>query len=153
CGGFIFQGAFLFLLLLACSLTANPSFAEAARWIAVIILFNLNPLFRTDGYWLYKDVYSEFKTNRWARAAHYLYLAAFLAFSAWFLWRVGGRFGDIWRGLNMLFHSPGYFFAGGYRIILAAYFVLVGLSGGLRRFREGHQEWQELQATVTAKTT
>lgn len=145
CGGFVFQGAFLFLLLLICSLTANPSLAEAARWIAVIILFNLNPLFRTDGYWLYKDVYSEFKTNRWARALHYLYLTAFLVFSAWFLWRIGGWKGEIWRGLNTLVHSPGYFFSGGYRVVLGAYFVFIGLTGGLRRFQEGRQEWKELR--------
>lgn len=152
CGGFIFQGVFLFVLLLACSVTASPTLAEAARWIAVIVFFNLNPLFRTDGYWLYKDVYSEFKVRRWARALHYLYLSAFVAFSAWFLWRVGGRLGDIWRGLNTLLHSPGYFFSGGYRVILAAYFVLVGLSGGLRRFKEGHQEWKELQTAASGET-
>lgn len=149
CGGFIFQGVFLLFLLLAYSITSNPGFAEAVRWILVIIFFNLNPLFRTDGYWLYKDIYSEFKARRWARALHYLYLAAFIAFSAWFLWRIGGRLGDIWRGLNTLLHSPGYFFSGGYHVVLAAYLVLVGLSGGLRRFKEGHQEWKELRTAPT----
>ncbi len=149
CGGFIFQGVFLFLLLLACSFTRSVSFAEAARWIMVMFFFNLNPLFRTDGYWLYKDIYSEFKTKRWAQAAHYLYLAAFLAFSVYFLWRVGGGLGSIWHGLNILIHSPGYFFSGGYRIVLGTYFIFVGLSGGVRRFQEGHQEWKELRRIRT----
>lgn len=145
CGGFILQGVFLFLILLTCLFTGNAAFAEAARWITVIIFFNLNPLFRTDGYWLYKDVYSEFRTKRWARTAHYLYLAAFMVFSVYFLWLLGGRLGNIRHGLNILIHSPGYFFSGGYRIILGAYLILIGFYGGLRRFQEGRLEWLELR--------
>ena len=145
CGGFIFQGVFLLALLLAHSITGNTALAEAVRWMLVIIFFNLNPLFRTDGYWLYQDVYSEFKTRRWARTLHYLYLAAFLVFSVYFLWRIGARLGSVLHSLNMLVHSPGYFFSGGYRVILGAYFVFIGLTGGLRRFQEGRQEWKELR--------
>ncbi|MEI7527416.1 MAG: hypothetical protein WCK76_00620 [Elusimicrobiota bacterium] len=145
CGGFVFQGVFLFLLLLTCSFTGNVSFAEAARWIMVMVFFNLNPLFRTDGYWIYKDLYSEFKNNSWARAAHHLYLVAFIMFSVYFLWLVIGSFESTWRGLNILMHSPRYFFSGGYRIVLGAYFILIGLAGGLRRFQEGRLEWLELK--------
>ncbi len=144
CGGFVFQGVFLFMLLLLCTFTGSSTVAESARWIVVIVLFNLNPFFRTDGYWLYKDVYSEFNTRQWARTTHYLYLAAFAAFSGYFLWRICGRVGYIWHGLNMLMHSPRYFFSGGYRIVLCAYFILVGFAGGLGRFKEGHQEWKDL---------
>ncbi|OGR41274.1 MAG: hypothetical protein A2X35_07740 [Elusimicrobia bacterium GWA2_61_42] len=145
CGGFVFQGAFLFLLLLVCSFTGDIAFAEAARWIMVIVFFNLNPLFRTDGYWLYKDVYTEFKAKRWARGLHYFYLAAFVAFSFYFLWRIGGSLGNVWHGLNTLIHSPEYLFSGGYRILFGAYFIFIGLAGGLRRFQEGRVEWMELR--------
>jgi len=151
CGGFIFQGVLLCLLLVLCSFTGSGTFAEAARWMVVIIFFNLNPLFRTDGYWLYKDVYSEFKTKRWARTLHYLYLTAFIAFSVYFLRLVGSRIEDVWRGLNMLLHSPGYFFSGGYRIVLSVYFIFVGFAGGLMRFKEGHQEWKELREIPVEK--
>ena len=147
CGGFVLHGVFLLLLLLWSSVTGNATFAEAARWIVVIILFNLNPLFRTDGYWLYKDVYCEFKARRWARALQYVYLAAFAVFSVYFLWRVGCRVGNVWDGLNRLIHSPEYLLSGGYRMVLGAYFVFVGFAGGLRRFQEGHQEWKELRQT------
>lgn len=149
CGGFIFQGAFLFLLLLACSFTGNVTLEEVARWIMIIVLFNLNPLFRTDGYWLYKDMYTEFKTKPWARGMHYLYLTAFAAFSIYILWLVGRRLEDIWHGINMLIHSPNYFFSGGYRLVFAAYFIHIGLYGGLRRFQEGRQEWLELRVNKT----
>ena len=41
CGGFIFQGVFLFLLLMFCTFAESFTSAEAARWIVVIILFLL----------------------------------------------------------------------------------------------------------------
>lgn len=149
CGGFIFQGVFLFSLLLFCVFTGSFTSAEAARWIVVIILFNLNPLFKTDGYWLYQDVYSEFKTQRWARAAHYLYLTAFMLFSVYFLWIISGWFGNVLHGLITLAQSPGYLFSGGYRIVLGVYFILIGLTGGLRRFQEGRLEWIELRGIAS----
>lgn len=145
CGGFILQSVFILVLLLFVSAGGSASAAEAVRWIMAIMLFNLNPLFRTDGYWLYKDTYAELKHNRWMHAAHHLYLAAFVAFSVYFLWLLAGRAGHIWSGLNTLARSPGYFFSGGYQIVLGAYFILVGFAGGVKRFKEGHQEWKELK--------
>ncbi len=144
CGGFILQSIFLLGLLLLSALTGSASVVEAVRWIMAIMLFNLNPFFRTDGYWLYKDTYSELKHNRWMRVVHYAYLLAFVLFSVYFLWFVFVRIGRIWGDLHLLAQSPSYFFSGGYRVILGAYFVFVGLSGGLRRFQEGRQEWLEL---------
>lgn len=145
CGGFISQFIFVLLLLLFSALFGSPAAAEAARWTTAIILFNMNPFLRTDGYWLYKDIYSELKAQRWARLAHYLYLTLFFAFSAYFLWLVAGMLGGLKRELELLVRSPGYLFTGGYRIILGVYFALLGLGGGLKRFNEGKQEWQELR--------
>ncbi|MDQ7772576.1 MAG: hypothetical protein RDU13_03525 [Elusimicrobiales bacterium] len=145
CGGFILQSVFLLGLLLVLFLTGSPSAAEAVRWIMLIIFFNLNPLFRTDGYWLYKDTYSELRHSRLMRAVHHVYLLAFAVFTLYFLWFVYMRLGYIWNGLGELWRSPGYFFDGGYKIILWAYFVFVGLAGGLNRFKEGRQEWLELR--------
>lgn len=143
-GGFLLQSVFILGLLLFSAATGSASAAEAVRWIMAMVLFNLNPFFRTDGYWLYKDTYSELKQNRWMRAVHYLYLLAFVLFSIYFLWFVVGRLGNIWSELVKLANSPAYFFSGGYRVVLGAYFVFVGLSGGLHRFQEGRQEWKDL---------
>lgn len=145
CGGFILQYIFVLFLLVFGALSSSPSAAEAARWITAIVLFNMNPFLRTDGYWLYKDVYSELKSFRWARAAHYLYLALFFAFSVYFLWLVASRLGWLWQELGLLARSPGQLFSGGYRAILGVYFALIGLAGGLNRFKEGGREWQELR--------
>ncbi len=145
CGGFIFQGTFLLALLLICFFSGNASFAEASRWISAIILFNLNPFFRTDGYWLYKDIYSEFHKQRLARVLHYGYLASFLVFSIWFFWLLTGRIGALWYSAVGMIHSPGNFFSEGYRAIIGGYLVFLGLLGGLNRFKEGHAEWIELR--------
>lgn len=143
-GGFLLQSVFILGLLLFSAVTGSASAAEAVRWIMAMVLFNLNPFLRTDGYWLYKDTYSELKRNRWMRAVHYFYLLAFLLFSIYFLRFLFVRLGNIWGDLARLAQEPSYFFSGGYRVVLGAYFVFVGLSGGLLRFREGHDEWKEL---------
>jgi hypothetical protein len=151
CGGFILQSVFILGLLLFSSLTGNASAAETVHWIIAIMLFNLNPFFRTDGYWLYKDTYSELKHNPWMRAVHYAYLLAFMLFSVYFLWFVFVRIERIWGDLVLLAHSPSYFFSGGYRVILGAYFVFIGLSGGLRRFHEGRKEFKDLTGVSSVK--
>lgn len=143
-GGFLLQSVFILGLLLFSAVTGSASAAEAVRWIMAMVLFNLNPFLRTDGYWLYKDTYSELKRNRWMRAVHYLYLLAFLLFSIYFLRFLFVRLGNIWGDLTRLAQDPSYFFSGGYSVVLGAYFVFVGLSGGLLRFREGRDEWKEL---------
>lgn len=143
-GGFLLQSVFILGLLIFSAAAGSASAAEAVRWIMAMVLFNLNPFFRTDGYWLYKDTYSELKQNRWMRAVHYLYLLAFVLFSVYFLRFVLVRLGNIWGDLTTLARSPSYFFSGGYRVVLGAYFIFVGLSGGLRRFHEGRQEFKDL---------
>lgn len=143
-GGFILQSLYVFLLLAAAVGLGSPSAAEAVRWSMLIMLFNLNPLLRTDAYWLYKDTYSSLMHKRWMRALHYVYLAAFVAFSVYFLWFVWVRMGTILSELAMLWHTPSYFLHGGYKVVLGAYFVFVGLSGGVRRFQEGKKEFKDL---------
>lgn len=153
CGGFLLQSVYVLGLLLFSAFTGSASAAEAVRWIIGLMLFNMNPFFRTDGYWLYKDTYSEFKHRRWARAVHYVYLTAFFLFSAYFLWFVAARFGRIWGDVRQMAFSPSYFFSGGYKVILGAYFIFTGLSGGLRRFKEGRQEWRELAEASKIKAS
>jgi len=145
CGGLILQSVFLLALLLFLSFTGSPSAAEAARWITAIMFFNLNPLLRTDGYWLYKDVYSEFRHKSWMRYVHHVYLLVFVVFTAWFLWFVLARLGHVRSEFGELMRSPGYFLDGGYKVILGVYLVFVGLAGGLNRFKEGRSEWKELR--------
>lgn len=143
CGGFIFQGIFLFLLLISASLSGMFLFAEASRWMMVLIFFNLNPFFRTDGYWIYKDFNSRFQTSRWAQAVHSLYLVGYLVFSVYFIWRVGASFFNILSKFPNLVSSPRIFFSQGYMALVWAYFLIMAFIGSLRRFQEIRQEWDE----------
>jgi hypothetical protein len=147
CGGFIFQGIFLLLLLLAASLTGNFLFAEAVRWIMVLVFFNLNPFFRTDGYWLYKDLQTSFEKNRLAKIVHIVYFAAFTAFSVYFLWRLGIGLSGISDRLASISNSPGDLFSRGYSTALWGYFLIMGFIASLRRFQEIHREWEEVRNT------
>jgi len=143
CGGFIFQGIFLLLLLIAASLTGNFIFAEAARCIMVLVLFNLNPFFKTDAYWLYKDLQTAFAKNPSVKIVHLVYLAAFTAFSVYFLWRLGIGLSGIPDRLARIAGSPGNLFSRGYSTALWGYFLIMGFIASLRRFQEIHQEWKE----------
>jgi hypothetical protein len=145
CGGFISQGIFLLLLLLAASLTGAFVFAEAARWIMVLVFFNLNPFFKTDGYWLYKDLQNSFAKNRPARILHAVYFAAFTAFSVYFLWRLGLGLTGIPNRLARAAGSPDNLFSRGYSTVLWGYFLIMGFMASLRRFQEIRLEWKEVR--------
>lgn len=145
CGGFLFQGIFVFALLTAASFTGDYLFVEAARWIMALVFFNLNPFFRTDGYWLYKDFYDMFRGNGLARTVHMLYCAAFIVFSAYFLWLLGKRIADIPGDLFGLAGSHGNLFSRGCSAVMLVYFLLMGFVGSLQRFREIRQELNEVK--------
>ena len=137
CGGFVFTECSCFFF--AVVFGRERRFAEAARWIAVIILLILIRFSDRRLLALQRRA-SEFKTVALARAAVFLSGGVHRVF-AYFS---GGRcrVGNVWAGLNMLIHLPEY--CRRLPIVLGAYFVFVGLAGGLRRFQEGHQEWREL---------
>jgi len=144
-GGFIFQGIYLLVLIILAATTGKYLFVEAIKWTCVLLFFNLNPFFRTDGYWVYKDIYVEYSARKLAKVIHCCYLLLFMVVSGYFLWRVAQHAGYIWYGLKMLVTFPDYFFLGGYKMILGAYLLFIGVSGGLQRFREGYAEWTELR--------
>jgi len=145
CGGFIFQGIFLLLLLIAASLTGAFVFAEAVRWIMVLVFFNLNPFFKTDGYWLYKDLQGSFSKNRLTRIVRTVYFAAFTAFSVYFLWRLGLGLTGIPERFAKASGSADNLFSRGYSTVLWGYFLIMGFIASLRRFQEIRLEWKEVR--------
>lgn len=144
CGGFLFQGIFLLLLLITASLTGFFIFAEAVRWIMVLVFFNLNPFFKTDGYWLYKDLQTAFAKHPTAKMIQRLYFAAFTIFSVYFLWRLTGALSGIPGRLAKLTSSPENLFSRGYSTALWVYFLIMGFIASLRRFQEIRQEWKDM---------
>lgn len=147
CGGFIAQSAYLFLLVLLVLSTGSASCAEAVKWIILIMAFNINPLLRTDAYWIYADLREKYGGNRWMDHLHRLYLIAFVLFSLYILWHVFSRAGRIADMLYLAFQKPATLLHEGHRIIIGLYFVIMALMGGLRRIKEGHTEWGKLKQT------
>ena len=145
CGGFIAQAAYLFLLVLPALFAGNATCAETAKWILLIMAFNINPLLRTDAYWTYNDLREKYGGNRWMDHLHRVYLAAFTGFSLYILWHVFSRAGRIAGMLYIAYNDPATLFHEGHRIIIGLYFVVMALMGGLRRIKEGHTEWGKLK--------
>lgn len=145
-GGFIFQGIFLLFLLTAASLTGYFLFAEAVRWIMALVFFNLNPFFKTDGHWLYKDLRSGFAKNQLAKIIQVVYFAAFTAFSVYFLWRLGVGLSGIPDRLGRIASSSDNLLSHGYSTVLWGYFLIIGFLASMRRFHEIRQEWAEARS-------
>ena len=144
CGGFISQSAYLLLLVLVALLSRSNTCAEAVRWIVLIMAFNLNPLLRTDAYWIYSDLREKYGERFWMAHLHRLYLLAFVAFSLYILWQVGIRAGHIVKMVQTAVTAPATLLHEGHRIIIGLYFVLMALMGGVRRLKEGRDEWGKL---------
>ena len=145
CGGFIAQSAYLFILVAIYLVTRNISCLESIRWISLIMAFNLNPLLRTDGYWLYKDIRKSLGNIRIVNYAHYLYLTAFFIFSGYLFFHIYSGLGSTFNFLVAVFEQPKRLLYDGHRIVLGSYFIIMAFVGGLRRLKEGHQEWIELR--------
>jgi len=144
-GGFFTQSAYLILLLGLWYLTKNLLFLETVRWMSLIMLFNLNPFLRTDGYWLYKDARKGFGDNKYARRLHYLYLAAFALFSLYLFRYLYLRVGSIYALLVSVWAEPSVLLSEGYKIVLGFYMLIMFFMGGARRLEETRQEWLELK--------
>lgn len=143
CGGFIFQGIFIFLLLMFASLTGSYLFVEASRWMMVLIFFNLNPFLRTDGYWIYKDFNSGFKDSGWTKGVQIFYLIGYVIFSIYFLSRVASNLANISIKLTDLISAPQKIFSHGYVVVGWVYLLLMGFAGSFKRFQEIRHEWDE----------
>jgi hypothetical protein len=149
CGGFIFQSAYLFALLAIWLFTRNISYLESIRWIALIMAFNINPLLRTDGYWLYQDLRKSLGDSKVMNYVHYLYLAAFVIFSVYIFSHIYSSAGTTANFVIGVVKQPARLLHDGYKIVLGCYFMIMAFVGGMRRFKESHQEWVELRK-VTA---
>jgi hypothetical protein len=145
CGGFIAQSAYLFLLVLLVAFTGSAACVEVVKWILLIMAFNINPLLRTDAYWIYSDLREKYNRRRWMDLLHRVYLIAFTLFSLYILWQVFSRAGRIADMLYAAYNDPETLLHEGHRIIIGLYFVIMAFMGGLRRLKEGHEEWGKLK--------
>ena len=66
-GGLYFQTLTCLPLALGYALTSHPAFIQAGWGVATAVAFNLNPLLRLDGYWVWEDLSGERNLDRNAR--------------------------------------------------------------------------------------
>jgi hypothetical protein len=147
CGGFFLQSGYLLLLVILWLATKNILFLESVRWMSVIMVFNMNPFLRTDGYWLYKDIRKGFPNNKFADAFHYLFMIAFSAFSLYLFSYVCSRMASIYAIMLQAYHDPRYLLHEGYKVVLGLYLIIMFFVGGICRFHETRKEWLELRNT------
>lgn len=146
CGGFIAQSIYLLALALTAVIAGSSACAEAVKWILLIMVFNINPLLRTDAYWIYTDLREKYGARPWMDYLHRAYLLAFVMFSVYILWQVVIRTGQIAGMLYEAFYTPATLLHEGHRIIIGLYFVIMAFMGGVHRLREGHEEWNKFTA-------
>jgi putative peptide zinc metalloprotease protein len=83
-GGFIFQIGYCLLLISLYFVTKTKLFLIAYAYSCFLMIFNLNPFLRTDGYWVYQDLYESYKEKKSAKIINLIYLSISLCFTIWF---------------------------------------------------------------------
>lgn len=133
-GGFAAQTAYMLALGAAALLTGRPAFASALLALSVLLIFNLNPLLRTDGYWCLRDAYDTVREKGWAKALYAVYWAAFTAYTAYLVWRGGAMLTEVAR--RAAAEGAWTAVATG-KLLLCAYLGVMLAQGVVDRFREG----------------
>ena len=145
CGGFVLQSGYLLALGILWWVFRDISLLESVRWMGLIMIFNLNPLLRTDAYWLYRDLRGGLPQNRVADALHWVYVAAFSSFTLYLFYRVFKGIVPIMSIMVAAFDQPSLFLTEGYKIFLGAYLVVFVCSAGIARLKESRKEMLELR--------
>lgn len=125
-GGLAFQSAFVFLLLLVYAVTGGQVILAAVFYILYLLLFNLNPLISTDGYWCWKDVMDAYREHPRAKYFQRGYDALSVVFSVYLLY-VAYVLLETVLGYFRLFGLAGA--APGWQVIANAYVFLILLKG------------------------
>lgn len=85
-GGLAFQSVFAFLLLLVYAVSRETIVLAAVSYILYLLLFNLNPLISTDGYWCWKDVSDAYKDNHHLKYLQRVYDTLSVLFSGYLIY-------------------------------------------------------------------
>lgn len=100
--GFLFQSIYCLFLVFIYLVSGEKIFLNAYFWSCALMLFNLNPFLRTDGFWLYKDFIADRKGSLgWAIFNQVYLLFAFL-FTLYFSWYLLSGIWNIVSGMEVL---------------------------------------------------
>lgn len=130
--GLALQSLFMGGIYFAYLATGWPVYYVVTQYLAFLLLFNLNPLLNTDGYWCYKDVVSAYKGNSYAVAAEKVYGAAAFCFSLYLAYVVM----LMANGLVSFFASRSWTTSGIFGAAINGYILVIVIKGLISRFRE-----------------
>ncbi|HBE88731.1 MAG TPA: hypothetical protein DDW67_06280 [Elusimicrobia bacterium] len=85
-GGLAVQSLFSFFLFLVYAASGAKVFLAAAYYILYLLLFNLNPLVSTDGYWCWKDLTDAYKDHPYTKNFQRAYALLSVVFSGYLLY-------------------------------------------------------------------
>ncbi|OGR95171.1 MAG: hypothetical protein A2V88_01440 [Elusimicrobia bacterium RBG_16_66_12] len=132
-GGFAAQTLYMLGLAAAFLATGSDAFLLALQALACLLVFNLNPLLHTDGYWCYHDAYQRFRARPWAKGLNALYLAAFSGYTVYLVWR-GGYF--LLAALRQFLAEGRLSAGGGVRLLFCGYLGVMLAQGVWGRLEE-----------------
>ena len=140
-GGFFSQSAYMSLLLAAWYFSKAAVFLEAVRWTSLVIVFNMNPLLKTDLYWLYSDFRKSRAGGGIADLVHRGYLLCFVGFSIYLFRYAWLQAGQLLEMILASLREPSLLLAGGHKIVLGVYMIIIFFMASARRLEETRQEW------------
>ena len=141
CGGIVLQSGYIVLLGILWALGQNICLLEAIQWMGFVMFFNLNPLLRTDAYWLYHDVRTGLRPKKILIFFHWLYLIGFSVYTVYLFYLVFNGITPIVLAMYAEIHHPLWLLTHAYPFLLGAYVSILVFSGGIKRLQEGRQEW------------
>jgi hypothetical protein len=132
--GIALQSWFMLGVLIAWVFTGWSPYYTSLQYLSFLVLFNLNPLLTTDGYWCYKDLVTFYKGKPHAIYAERLYAIATFVFSLYLLGMAWAMTKNLWF---FVFSAPWSF--GGFMGAFLNLYLLVLVSRGLvLRLKDSH---------------
>lgn len=129
--GFIFQSVYCLILLLLYLIIREKILLGAYLYSCLLMIFNLNPFIKTDGYWLYKDFIVSKKNSRVWISVNRVYLLAAFLFTIYFSWHlITGILPII--GKIIFFHKGEF----GFRNIFMSYMGIMSIKAVMTKARE-----------------
>ncbi len=115
------------------------------------MLFNLNPFIRTDGYWIYQDLYENYKKNKKFKLAHTIYVFGSFIFTLWFTWHIVSNLIEIINNIKDSFIHKGNIGIN-FKLIFYIYLSTIIFKAGISKAKEVKNQIYEIMPHKKQKT-
>ncbi|NLI10443.1 MAG: hypothetical protein GX447_06805 [Elusimicrobia bacterium] len=132
-GGFVFQSIYCAFLIFLYLFSEEEIFLSSYFMSVGLMIFNLNPFIRSDGYWLYKDFIKDKILNPKWKTINLFYLTASFMFTVYFSF-------NLLRGLSNIFDDYRKVGEIGFKDILFFYIGIISIKALARKIKEFTEE-------------